>query len=225
MALSGCTGVFIGFESLSDENLRDARKRTPRTDDYARRVRLLHDHGIQVNGSFVLGFDHDRRDCFARLAQWVEDHRLESATYHILTPYPGTPFFARLEAEGRILHRDWSRYDTSHVVFRPKHMRPDELRRGYEWLYQRTFGHRSIWARRPEDPRAVAPYLLMAYLYKRSNPLWRRLIERDLTQWVWRPLVEWTRRRHVRHRAELERRPLEGDAPPRRSPSVVHASV
>ncbi|PYO56072.1 MAG: hypothetical protein DMD83_16340, partial [Candidatus Rokuibacteriota bacterium] len=58
MALAGCTGVFIGFESLSDANLRDARKRTPRPEDYARRVRILHDHGIQVNGSFVLGFDH-----------------------------------------------------------------------------------------------------------------------------------------------------------------------
>ena len=61
MALAGCTGVFVGFESLTDENLADARKKTPRTEDYARRVRILHDHGIQVNGSFVLGFDHDRK--------------------------------------------------------------------------------------------------------------------------------------------------------------------
>src|SRR5207302_6832921 len=93
MALAGCTGVFIGFESLSDENLADARKRTPRTSDYARRVSLLHDYGIQVNGSFVLGFDHDRKDVFARTAEWVEENRLECATFHILTPYPATPEF------------------------------------------------------------------------------------------------------------------------------------
>ena len=60
MALAGCTGVFVGFESLSDANLADARKKTPRTEEYASRVRILHDHGIQVNGSFVLGFDHDK---------------------------------------------------------------------------------------------------------------------------------------------------------------------
>src|SRR5690606_886093 len=66
MALAGCTGVFVGFESLSDRNLSDARKKTPLTSDYARRVDLLHQHGIQVNGSFVLGFDHDGPDVFER---------------------------------------------------------------------------------------------------------------------------------------------------------------
>src|SRR5262249_44030857 len=89
MALSGCTGVFIGFESLTDANLADARKRTPRAEDYLRRVQIFHDHGIQVNGSFVLGFDHDRPDAFSRLVDWVEEAKLECATYHILTPYPG----------------------------------------------------------------------------------------------------------------------------------------
>jgi radical SAM superfamily enzyme YgiQ (UPF0313 family) len=224
MALAGCTGVFIGFESLSDENLRDARKKTPRPDDYARRVRLLHDHGIQVNGSFVLGFDHDRKDVFAKTAEWIEENRLECATFHILTPYPKTPLFAQMKREGRILHEDWSRYDTAHVVFRPAQMSVEELERGYAWLYQRTFSHRSIWARRPEDPRAVLPYLAMAYLYKRSNFLWRALIASDTTQLAWRPLVEWTRLRHLGFRRKLaERAPHERT--PIRSLSVVSASV
>ncbi len=223
MALSGCTGVFVGFESLTDDNLRDARKKTPRADDYARRVRILHDHGIQVNGSFVLGFDHDRKDVFAELAEWVEDNALESATFHVLTPYPGTPLFRQLEAEGRILHRDWSRYDTAHVVFRPKHMTEDELARGYAWLYQRLFSHRSIWARRPEDPAAVLPYLAMSYLYKRSNWLWHRLIRARLQHAVWSPLVEATRRRHLRFREELRARPE--PTTPKRALAVVTAGV
>ncbi len=122
MALGGCTGVFVGFESLSDQNLAEAHKKTPKTADYARRVRILHDHGIQVNSSFVLGFDHDRKDVFARTAEWVEANRLECATFHILTPYPATPLFRQMEAAGRLLHRDWSLYDTAHAVFRPKHM-------------------------------------------------------------------------------------------------------
>src|SRR5947207_14548394 len=89
MALAGCTGVFVGFESLADENLADAGKKTSRTAEYARRVRILHDNGIQVNSSFVLGFDHDRADMFEETVNWVEQNRIECATFHILTPYPG----------------------------------------------------------------------------------------------------------------------------------------
>jgi radical SAM superfamily enzyme YgiQ (UPF0313 family) len=203
MALGGCTGVFIGFESLTDQNLSDARKKTPKTADYARRVRLLHDHGIQVNGSFVLGFDHDDKSVFARTADWIEQNRLECATFHILTPYPATPLFRQMEAEGRLLHRDWARYDTAHCVFRPKHMTPEELEHGYAWIYQRLFSHASIWRRRPEDWQAVVPYLAMSYLYKKSNRLWHQLIKHDLVRTVWRPLVEVTRWRHVRYRRRL----------------------
>ncbi len=134
MALSGCTGVFVGFESLVDRNLVAARKRTPMPDDYARRVRIFHDNGIQVNGSFVLGFDHDGPEIFEITQKWIEETRLECATFHILTPYPGTPLFRQLESEGRILHRDWNLYDTSHVVFRPRRMSVEELEKGYEEL-------------------------------------------------------------------------------------------
>ena len=220
MALAGCTGVFIGFESLTDENLVDARKKTPRTLDYARRVRILHDNGIQVNGSFVLGFDHDRKDVFARTAEWVEANRLECATFHILTPYPGTPLFREIEGAGRLLHRDWSRYDTAHCVFRPRHMTPEELEHGYAWVYRRLFSHASIWRRRPDDPRAVPAYLAMSYLYKRSNPIWRFLIRHGAVHAAWRPLVELTRRRHLRFRRRLLDRGESGVAG-----SVVAAGV
>jgi radical SAM superfamily enzyme YgiQ (UPF0313 family) len=212
MALAGCTGVFVGFESLTDDNLADSRKKTPKTADYARRVRILHDHGIQVNSSFVLGFDHDRKDVFARTAEWVEENRIESSTFHILTPYPATPLFRQMETSGRLLHRDWSLYDTSHAVFRPRHMSPEELEEGYAWTYARLFSHASIWRRRPEDWRAVAPYLAMSYLYKRSNRFWHLLIKHDLVHAVWRPLVELTRLRHLRFRERLAKRSLPGAA-------------
>ncbi len=203
MALAGCTGVFVGFESLQDSNLVDARKKGPAAQDYARRVAILHDNGIQVNGSFVLGFDHDRADAFASTVDWIEQNRLECATFHILTPYPGTPLFARMQSEGRILHQDWSLYDTAHVVFKPRHMTEEQLADGYTWCYQRLFSHRSIWLRRPRDVRAVVPYLAMSYLYKRSNRFWHLLIRHSMTASVWRPLVERTRRRHVRFRQRL----------------------
>lgn len=203
MALAGCTGVFVGFESLSDENLRAAHKRSPSADDYTRRVGVFHANGIQVNASFVFGFDHDTRDVFAETVDWVEANRLECATFHILTPYPGTPLFRQFEAEGRLLHKNWDLYDTGHAVFRPRHMTPEELEAGYAWCYRRLFSHASIWRRRPADARAVLPYLAMSYLYKKSNFLWHVLIRHRLTATVWRPLIEWTRRRHLRFRRAL----------------------
>jgi radical SAM superfamily enzyme YgiQ (UPF0313 family) len=213
MALAGCTGVFIGFESLSDQNLSDSHKKTPKTSDYARRVRMLHDYGIQVNGSFVLGFDHDRKDVFATTAQWIEENRLECATFHILTPYPATPLFRQMDAQGRILHRDWSLYDTSHAVFRPHYMTPEELEHGYAWIYQRLFSHASIWRRRPEQWQAVPLYIAMSYLYKRSNRFWHLLIKHDLVNPVWKPLVELTRLRHMRYREQLARQGMPVGAP------------
>jgi radical SAM superfamily enzyme YgiQ (UPF0313 family) len=203
MALSGCTAVFVGFESLSGANLDGARKKTPRPEDYASRVRILHDHGIAVNGSFVLGFDEDRADVFDRTVSWIESVRLECATFHILTPYPGTPLFSKLRAEGRLLHRDWSRYDTAHVVFEPKHMTAAQLEAGYASCYERLFSMESIWRRRPERASEVPSYLAMSLLYKRSNALWPALIKSRATARAWRPLVEAARRRHVRFRQRL----------------------
>ena len=205
MALAGCTGVFIGFESLNAGNLEAARKRTPVPEDYARRVKILHDHGIQVNGSFVLGFDHDEPDVFEKTVEWIEENRLECATFHILTPYPGTPLFRELEADRRIVHRDWRLYDTANVVFEPARMSAEQLFTGYQWCYRQLFSHRSIWRRRPRDWRAVLPYLAMSYLYKRSNLIWQLLIRYRLTAWIWRPLIELSRRRHLRFRRRLER--------------------
>ena len=200
MAQAGCTGVFVGLESLGDENLSGAHKRTPPAADYARRVRIFHDHGVEVNGSFVFGFDGDRRDVFARTVDWIEEQRLECATFHILTPYPGTPLFERMRAAGRLLHTDWSRYDTAHAVFHPAHMSPEELEQGWAWCYQHLFSLASIWRRRPEDPSAVVPYVAMSLLYKRANPLWHWLIRHGRTHAVWSPLVRLARARHLRAR-------------------------
>ena len=222
MALAGCTGVFVGFESLENDNIVASRKKSPHTGDYSRRIRLLHDHGIQVNGSFVLGFDHDSPDVFAHTVDWIEQNRLECATFHILTPYPGTPLFDQMQRDGRLLHREWSKYDTANVVFRPAKMTAEQLAEGYAWCYERLFSHASIWRRRPADLRAVLPYLAMSYLYKRSNRMWHFLIRQRLTAAIWRPLVEWTRRRHLRFRRRLE----EKTTPvPRRAAAVVSPGV
>ena len=203
MALAGCTGVFVGFESLTARNLADARKKTPSPDDYARRVEILHDNGIQVNGSFVFGFDHDTPDVFERTAEWIEANRLECATFHILTPYPGTPLFKQMEAEGRLLHRNWDLYDTAHAVIRPRNMSPEQLEQGYAWCYHRLFSAPSIWRRRPAQWTEVPGYLAMSWLYKRSNFIWPFLIRHRLTHAAWHPLVEAARWRHLKLRPQM----------------------
>jgi hypothetical protein len=197
MADSGCLGVFIGFESLSGKNLDDARKKSPHPDDYARRVDILHRYGIQVNGSFVFGFDRDRNDIFERTVRWIEKTRLESATFHILTPYPGTPLFRQLEQENRLLHKDRDLYDTAHAVFSPRHMSPVELEEGYAWAYNRLFSLASIWRRRPEHILGVPPYLIGSPLYKKCNRIWPLVIRLGLTGSLWRPLIEASRLRHL----------------------------
>ncbi len=226
MALGGCTGVFIGFETLSDANLDHARKRGPRVADYAPRVKIFHDHGIAVNGSFVLGFDEDGPDVFHKTAAWIEEQSLECATFHILTPYPGTPFFRELEAGDRLLHRDWAKYDTAHAVFKPKQMTPEHLELGYDWLYRRLFSPASVWRRRPRERAFVLPYLAAALLYKRSNWLWPLLIKHRLVSAAWRPFLEWARLRRRSWRRQLatagtNRKPV----PVAFDPPIVSAGV
>lgn len=202
MARAGCTGVFVGLETLNNSNLKEAHKKRVDVRDYRRQIEVFHRHGIQVNGSFVFGFDHDGLEVFERTVEWIEETRLACATFHILTPYPGTPLFRRLEADGRLLHRDWSLYDTAHVVFRPRGMTAEQLQRGYEWCYRRLFSHASILRRRPTDPAEWAPYFAMSYLYKHTNRLWPHVIKHRLTNAVWTPLIRAAHRRHLGRRQQ-----------------------
>ena len=207
--VAGCAGVFIGFETLNDSNLGDSRKRPSRRGLRPAR-KLLHDHGIQVNGSFVVGSIATARKC-SRRWQWIDDNRLECATFHILTPYPGTPLFRQMEAEPRLLHRNWDLYDTAHAVFRPEHLTPEELELGYDSVVPGLlFSHTSIWGCLPAAVTKWPSYFGGAYLYKRSNRLWRFLIRNGLVRAAWRPLVACARRRQrsVQHR--LEAREMSG---------------
>jgi hypothetical protein len=108
------------------------------------------------------------------------------------------------------------------VVFKPKQMSVEQLLDGYAWCYRRVFSHASILRRRPEDPGAVPAYLAMSYLYKRSNLFWHLLIKHRLTARLWRPLVEQSRRRHLRFRVRLERA---ATLAPARSSSYTSAGV
>lgn len=144
---SGCKGLFIGFESLSQENLRAMGKSTNRVSEYKDAIRMLHDHGIGIQGSFIFGMDHDDSSVFSDVIRFIEKTHLEAVLFSVLTPFPGTRTYETLQKENRIIDTDWEKYDMNHVVFRPKKMTPEELQEGFNWAYRRLYGHRSILTR------------------------------------------------------------------------------
>lgn len=204
MAASGCCGLFIGLETLSDEALLAQGKRTMLPSAYRQAVRLLHRYGIAVNGSFVFGFDEDGPEVFERTLRFIREEQLECATFQILTPYPGTPLYARLSAERRVLCHDWTLYDTAHVVFRPARMSPEELLLGYRGAYRELYRWGMVLARRPrrQGYAHLAGYLFMTALYKKLDVLWKLLVPARLTHVAWRPLVELQLRQREESRGE-----------------------
>ena len=144
---SGCMGLAVGFETLSQKNIRDVGKGVNRTQEYLDRIRKIHSYGIGLAGNFIFGFDHDEETAFAEVVQFVDMARLEGFYYSLLTPYPGTPFYEQMVAEGRILEKDWSLYDTDHVVYRPRLMSAETLMQGYRWAWRRSLTYRSILTR------------------------------------------------------------------------------
>lgn len=144
---SGCRGLLIGFESLSAEGLAACNKRFHRVGEYGDLLRRLHELGIAVNGTFVFGTDADTPECFEATRDFVLEHRVDLPRFSILTPFPGTPLYRRLNAEGRITSRDWSLYDGQHVVFEPRHMNAEELYAGHERVWKEVYAFGPIAAR------------------------------------------------------------------------------
>jgi radical SAM superfamily enzyme YgiQ (UPF0313 family) len=147
MRRSGCGAVFVGFESISTENLDQMHKAVNRRHDYAQVIDAIQSHGMLVQASFILGYDSDSPETFDQLIDFVGRHHLFAPVFNILTPFPGTKLFQRLEDQGRILHRDWSRYDTRHVVFVPALMSPNELSDGYRKVARQVYSFQSILER------------------------------------------------------------------------------
>jgi len=173
-AEAGLRSLFVGFETLAPANLTSSNKRQNLGRDYAAVATRLHDLGIMINGSFVFGMDDDDEDVFRRTVDWAIDHGLTTATFHIQTPYPGTRLFARTEAAGRILTRDWDLYDTRHVVYRPARLTPEALKQGYDWAYREFYRWSSIarGSLSHGSAKHKAKHFFYAAGWKKFEPLW-----------------------------------------------------
>jgi radical SAM superfamily enzyme YgiQ (UPF0313 family) len=140
----GLRSLFIGFETLSETNLIAQHKLQNLNRDYGLVVQQLHNNGVMINGSFVFGMDDDDESIFDRTVEWAVANGIETATFHILTPYPGTSLFNRLSRQGRITTLDWDQYDTRHAVFRPAGMTAEVLEQGYWRAYEDFYSWKSI---------------------------------------------------------------------------------
>jgi radical SAM superfamily enzyme YgiQ (UPF0313 family) len=175
---AGLRSLFVGFESLSADNLLEQRKFQNLRRDYGTAVRRLHDLGVMINGSFVFGMDGDNPDVFDRTVEWAVEQGIETATFHILTPYPSTALHQRLTAQGRITSGDWDLYDTRHAVFRPARMPAETLERGYWRAYRDFYRWRSIARGATAHRDLVSGLRHFAYAagWKKFEPLWDAVI-------------------------------------------------
>ena len=156
-AQSGCKGLLIGFESVSQDTLNQTHKQFHSATNYAEVVKRLHDHGIGIQGCFVFGFDNDDEDVFERTVEFVDRTRIDLPRYAVMTPFPGTGAFRQLEAQGRLLHKNWSLYDVEHVVFQPRNMSPERLQEGLEWSWRQSYSWRSMGRRFLGAPPSIWP--------------------------------------------------------------------
>jgi radical SAM superfamily enzyme YgiQ (UPF0313 family) len=174
----GLRSLFVGFETLDPQALRAQAKYQNLDRDYGEAVRRLHDQGVMVNGSFVFGMDEHDESVFPRTVEWAIAQGIETATFHVLTPYPGTALHARMRAASRLLHEDWDRYDTRHAVFRPARLTPERLERGYWGAYRDFYRWGGILRGASTKPtlRGALRHAAYAAGWKKFEPLWDLLI-------------------------------------------------
>lgn len=190
-AAAGLRSLFVGFETLNPQNLHDQHKIQNLNRDYDAAIRRLHDLGIMINGSFVFGMDHDDPGVFARTVEWAITQGIETATFHILTPYPGTRLYQRLADQGRITSANWDLYDTRHAVFQPANMSADQLETGYWQAYRDFYRWGSIWRAASVKSTGWECLRHLAYTgaWKKCEPVWNWIVRAKLVG-GFRPLLE-----------------------------------
>lgn len=141
---SGCEGIFAGFETFSQANLKSMHKDTNIISRYKDAVFKFHQAGIPILGCFVAGFDKDTKESLLQSVDIIEEIGIDLPRFSILTPFPGTPLFDQFEKKQRILTKDWRQYDTMHVVFQPKNMTPLVLQQTFHQIWQELYSIKRI---------------------------------------------------------------------------------
>ncbi|MFZ5563490.1 MAG: B12-binding domain-containing radical SAM protein, partial [Thermodesulfobacteriota bacterium] len=167
-AKSGGRYAFIGFESLSEQNLSRMNKSWNSPETYVQAIKKIHKKGINILGSFIFGLDDDDPGVFRRTVEFIRESRIDAAQFHILTPFPGTRLYEKMAADGRIVSRDWGRYHTSDVVFSPASMSAEELQNGYWWAFRRTYSIYNTLKRCLRSPRGLKSRVALNLGYRKK---------------------------------------------------------
>lgn len=146
-AKSGLQYLLVGLETPSREALKRAGKGFVRPDQVKQHIKHIHEYDIIVDSCAMFGFDEHDTGIFDDAIDYFMDIELDVCAGNIMTPYPGTNLFNRLDKEGRILTRDWSKYDGTHAVFQPKNMSPEQLEKGL-YKFWSHFYKPSVMAKR-----------------------------------------------------------------------------
>jgi len=141
---SGCVEWFVGFESVSQAALNGIKKTHNKVDDFHKMIKRVHKHGMSIQGGIIFGFDEDTPDIFDATLQKLYELEIDVLEINILTPYPGTPLYERLDKEGRIFTKDWSKYNQIDVVFEPKNMTVEELYNGAKKVAKEYYSWKNI---------------------------------------------------------------------------------
>ena len=144
---SGCAGLLIGFESVSEKSLKRMNKNFNSLEKHYRLVKELHKRNISIMGCFVFGSDEDDTTVFKDTVDFCLKTGIDLPRFTVYTPFPTTALFNRLKEEGRILTTNWSKYNCQNVVFRPKKMTVDELETGLEYAWKECYKVRNIMRR------------------------------------------------------------------------------
>jgi len=177
---AGLTVVGIGFESIIGESLEAAAKPHVSLRKYRENIRKIQQQGIVVLGSFIFGFDGDEEDVFQRTIRFAQECKIDHASFHILTPYPGTALYKQFEQEGRLLEsKGWDHYTTRHAVFKPMGMgqAPEKLEQGFRRAYREFYSLPSV-LKRLKLNRHLALYLTVSLLLYYATHKDERLTER-----------------------------------------------
>jgi radical SAM superfamily enzyme YgiQ (UPF0313 family) len=126
--------VFIGFESVATESLKEIGKSCNVVNKFSEYIKRIHGAGISIEGAFIFGFDNDDKSVFERTLEFINRTKIDFAQFGILTPFPGTRLHQRLKREGRIITTDWNKYDIANTVFRPARMSVEDLDLGRRWV-------------------------------------------------------------------------------------------
>lgn len=177
---SGCRQLFVGLESISQSSLTAVNKGFNRVAEYSRIIERIHSHGIAVQAGIVFGFDGDTNAIFEETLDFLEDTGVQDATFNILTPFPGTPLYQKMDREGRLLTRDWTKYDSrAHVVFRPMQMSAAELLAGFRYANERFYSLASILKRLSRPSRSSNQIWWTLPLNLAYGTRWRRVTKAE----------------------------------------------